>query len=276
MNEITPGVHHGLDEQVYHAHPTSLSVTGAKTLLRAPALYHYERQHPRHKDVFDFGKAAHQKVLGVGAEIVVHEFDPAKVKSPKSTNAWKDQQAEVRATGGVLLLPEENERLDAMVVQLRQHRMANRLLTEGQPEVSAFCVDEATGVLRRSRFDWHEPSGILVDYKTTICSEPDAFARSAKTFGYHMQSAWYQDIALDLGIAVRGFVFIAQEKEPPYLVSVVQLDEDSDELGRHRNRRALEMFRDCTESGIWPGYTPDDEITSISLPAWAFREESAA
>ena len=37
--------------------------------------------------------------------------------------------------------------------------------------------------------------------------------------------------------------------------------------GRELNRLAIEIYRDCTEAGVWPGYS--DEIELISLPAWA-------
>lgn len=266
---IQPGLHFNLDERIYHRHPTSLSVTGAKVLLRAPALYKWQREHPVHKDVFDFGSAAHAQVLGVGAEIVIVEADSWRTKTAQ------EARDAARADGKTPLLPADYQRVQDMATKLREHTLANQLLSDGEPEVSAFCVDPATDVLRRSRFDWHESSGILVDYKTTICAEPSAFARSAANFGYHMQAAWYLDIADDLGLAPRGFLFIAQEKDPPYLVSVVELVADALDVGRARNRRALERFRDCTETGIWPGYSTDTEITPIDLPRWAYTEEIA-
>jgi hypothetical protein len=269
VNDIKPGLHFDLPETDYHGHQGSLSVTGAKTLLRAPALYKWQREHPVHKDVFDFGKAAHQRVLGVGAQVTRLDFDSWRTKA-----AQEARDAE-RAAGRVPLLGADFERVQAMADALREHTLAAQLLGAGEPEVSAFCADEPTGVMRRSRFDWIEPTRILVDYKTTVCSEPSAFARSAATFGYHMQAAWYLDIADDLDLEPRGFLFIAQEKEAPYLVSVVELTADALEVGRARNRRALQMYRDCSESGIWPGYTPDTDITPIDLPAWAYREEPA-
>jgi hypothetical protein len=267
------GLHDDLDERIYHAHPTSLSVSGAKTILKAPALYQWERAHPVFKSVFDFGSAAHKMVLGVGPELVVHK---SEAKSPKATNAWRDEQIECRARGAILLLPEEHDRVAAMAQALRKHGMAARLLSNGTPEVSAFCTDPDTGIMRRSRFDWNEPTGILADYKTAVSAEPNAFAKAAAQYGYHQQSGWYQDIAVDLGIDVRGFVLIVQEKDPPFLVSVIQLDEEAEAVGRALNRCALRIYAECTESGEWPGYRAEDEITSVSLPAWALRDEQAA
>lgn len=263
------GIHDGVPEDEYHRHPTSLSVSGAKLLLKAPALFKYRQQNPEFKDVFDFGSAAHAKVLGVGAETVVHEYDADKVKSPKSTNAWKAQQAEVRERGAVLLLPEEYGRICEMAAALEQIPLVRALMKDGRPEVSAFCVDEPTGVMRRSRFDILDD--LIVDYKTAVSAEPGAFARSAATYGYHLQAAWYEQIALDLGQKVRGFLFVAQEKTAPYLTSVIELTPDAVARGAELNQRALQIFRDCTEAGIWPGYSSG--ITSVDIPRWAYTDQ---
>lgn len=271
MSDIKPGLHFDLPESDYHSHPTSLSVTGAKVLLKAPALYKWQRENPVHKDVFDIGKAAHALVLDSGMEnVYVAPFDNWQTKAAQA------ERKLARTEGLAPILPADWLTVCAMADALGQHKLAAQLLTAGEPEVSAFCKDADTGVLRRSRFDWIESSRVLVDYKTTACAEPGTFARSAASFGYHMQAAWYLDIAEDLELEPRGFLFIAQEKEPPYLVSVVELVADALDVGRGRNRRALQMYRDCETSGVWPGYTTDTEITSIDLPRWAYTEENIA
>ena len=94
-------------------------------------------------------------------------------------------------------------------------------------------------------------------------------ASSGANYGYHMQHAWYLDLARDLGHDASAFAFIVQEKEPPYIVTVVELPPALVDVGRERNRRALERFRDCTESGLWPGYVPDDTFAQPSAPRWA-------
>jgi len=42
--------------------------------------------------------------------------------------------------------------------------------------------------------------------------------------------------------------------------------------GDRQVSQALEIYRDCQESGTWPGY-PEDQITDIDLPAWIKTEE---
>ena len=62
-----------LPEADYHAHP-ALSSTGARRLLRpgCPALFDWERQHPRPAtEAMKLGRAAHREVLGVGSDFAL-------------------------------------------------------------------------------------------------------------------------------------------------------------------------------------------------------------
>jgi hypothetical protein len=268
---IAPGMHLGLDEQVYHRDPDSLSVSGAKTLLRCPALFKWQQEHPVHKDVFDVGSAAHALVLGVGAPLEV--IDAANWM----TKAAKEARDEARAEGRTPLLTADYERVQAMADALSSHTLAMRLLSQGEPEVSAFCPDEETGVTRRARFDWLGPRWVT-DYKTAASVDPRDLAGrygAVSKWKYDMQAAWYTDIARDLGRTVDTFAFIFQTKEPPYLVTVAVVPDDDLDDARERNRRALALFRDCTESGQWPGYLPDDTAAVLSLTDQFYDQETA-
>lgn len=264
----TAGIWGNVDEVAYHADRGSLSVSGAKLLLRAPKLFRYRQDHPEHKDVFDFGSAAHRLVLGVGPEIKVIEADDWRTKTAR------EARDEARAHGAIPLLAKDHRKVQAMADELSTHTLAMRLLSEGQPEVSAYSVDEQTGVVRRGRCDWLTES-IITDFKTARSAEPNEFVRSAINYGYHMQQAWYLDLFTSLGHSAEAFAFIVQEQEPPHLVTVVELPAELVEVGRARNQRALERFRDCTQSGIWPGYIPDDTFARPDSPAWALREDAA-
>lgn len=264
------GLIYNLDERLYHGHQGSLSHSGAKLILQAPAKFLYRQTHPEHKDVFDFGSAAHKLALGEGPMIVEIEADSWRTK------AAGEQRDAARAAGKIPLLSKDLRKVEDMADVLTKHRRAVDLLTGGRSEVSAFAVDEPTGVLRRARID-HLHDDLAVDYKSTVCCDPQVFARSAVAqFGYHSQAAWYLDLLRDLDLPIRGFLFVAQEKEPPYLVECMEIALPAVEIGRERNRRALQMFRDCTASGLWPGYNSDDTITPIDVPTWAYYEETSA
>src|SRR6185437_1970763 len=160
------------------------------------------------------------------------------------TNAAKAIRDEARAAGKIPMLEPDCERVRDMADAIRRHPMANALLNPeyGHAEQSLFWVDPESGILLRARFDVLRdkvPGRLYIpDYKTADSANPEAFARSAANFGYSQQDAWYSDGAKALGYEDPVLVFVVQEREPPYLVSVVELDKESRAVGRTRNGRA--------------------------------------
>lgn len=261
----------GMADTEYHR-SHALSSSGARKLLApsCPALYKWERDHGQpHKAVFDFGHAAHAMVLGVGSEIAVLDYPGF------TTKAAREARDDAYAAGQVPLLAEDYERVKGMAEAIKAHPIASVLLDpdHGKPEQSIFWHDEAHGIDRRVRLDWMpdvRPDGRLVvaDYKTTRSAEPGEFARSVARYGYHQQEAFYRDGIATLGLSDDvDFVFIAQEKVAPYLVTVNELDMIALMVGRDQNELAMRTFAECTATGIWPGYS--DGINVLSLPEWA-------
>lgn len=267
---IAAGMFDDIDEQAYHADKLTLSQSGAKAILRAPAIYRWQTDNGRpERQTFDIGHAAHKLVLGVGQPI--HVVDAADWRT-KDARAARD---EAYARGDVPLLRKDFDAVQAMADKLSEHRLAMQLLSNGRPEVSAYAQDPDTSVWMRGRCDWLGER-IITDYKTTRSSEPDAFMRSAITYGYHIQQAWYLDLFATIGHPAEAFAFIAQETEPPHIVTVIELPGDLVDKGRAKYRRALEIFRDCTAANVWPGYIADDTFAQPSAPLWALRDEDAA
>jgi hypothetical protein len=271
-----PGIYSGLAEDIYHADPVpggSLSASGAKALLDCPARFRWQQEHPVRKDAFDFGTAAHRLVLGAGADLAVMDYDDWRTKGAR------EEREEARAARMVPVLKKDYTQVQAMAFALRAHPLAAAALDPargGKPEQSLFMQDEASGVWLRSRLDWMpDPHSamrpVIFDYKTTSCAEPKAFAKSMANYGYHIQAAWYAHLYYQITGVDAPFLFIAQEKEPPYLVSVCQPDQEAMRAGRNLMRDAIDLYASCAATGTWPGY-PED-IHSISLPAWAKAQE---
>lgn len=273
--EPTPGFHDDVPEADYHAHPGSLSVSGAKTLLRSPAQFRHDQQHPVTKDTFDFGSAAHQLVLGTGPGIAII---PATSRSKADQEAHKAAKEKARTEGKIPLSAADHEIVKAMADRLSSHTLAMRLLSSGRPEVSGYAVDDETGVLQRCRFDWLS-SPVLTDYKTCRSADPlDLTGRYGvvKKWGYDLQAAWYTDMARALGVEVEVFAFIFQQKHAPYDVTVAYVDDEDLADARSLIREALQRFRDCTTSGQWPGYTQDTEAVRLSLTDHYYEVETIA
>ncbi|WP_035696901.1 PD-(D/E)XK nuclease-like domain-containing protein [Glycomyces tenuis] len=274
----SPGVY-DIPEDVYHADPVpdgSLSSTGARAILPpgTPAKFHWEQAHRTHKTVWDIGTAAHALVLGTGPEIVIIDADSYRTKDAK------EKRDSAYGDGKVPLLIDEYEDVLSMVQTINRHPVAGPLLAAGTglPEQSLFWVDETTSVWCRARLDWIKPAPdggrlIVADVKTTTAADIASIEKAIANFGYHQQLAFYLDGVRALGLHPDpAAVLVFVEKASPHLVHVVQLDGYTLRLGELKNRRALETFAACAESGTWPGYPTD--ITTVSLPAWAERTES--
>jgi len=276
-----PGVYENVDPDTYHRDPIeggSLSSSGARKLLPpgCPALYRWERDNPPPpKPHFDIGHAAHKLILGSGPPIVDTGLDNRR------GNAWKNTEAEARAAGAVPLLTQDYAMVTAMADAIRNHPFARYLFDpdHGRPEVTLAWQDTgnladggAAPVWRRARLDWLPDRGtgrlIIPDYKTCADADPDALARACIAHGYHLQDDWYRAgcAALDLAGPEARFVFVFQEKAPPYLVHVVEMDHVAQRIGAVLNRQAINLYAQCHAAGRWPGYA--DDVTHLQLPAW--------
>lgn len=254
----------------------SLSSSGARKLLApsCPALFKWERDNPPPaKPQFELGTAAHKLVLGEGPELVMVDVDDWRTKDAR-------QQAEdARAIGAIPLKRADYEQVHAMADALRRHPMAAMVFDPagGTPEQSMYWRDPITGVICRARPDWLPNPGpgrlIIPDYKTCRDASPDGISKAIHAFGYHCQAAWCIEGARATSLADRdaAFLLVCQEKTAPYLVTVAQIDRRDLEIGHAKNAVARDKYRECTETGVWPGYS--DAVEIIPQPSWAQKQE---
>ncbi|SLF39841.1 PD-(D/E)XK nuclease-like domain-containing protein [Mycobacteroides abscessus] len=289
MSEQIPaedGMYSGIPDEVYHADRTSLSSSGARALLApsCPEIFrHQQLEPPAPKPQYDFGHVAHKFVLGEGSEIA--ELDPAihglnqngsPSKAPTNTAMWQEAVQEARERGQIPMHIAEVAKAKAMAAKVREHPLAAALLADGTPELSGYWQDPETGVRLRFRPDWLPNPGrgrlIVVDYKTATSAHPGHFAKAAADYGYHQQVPWYLDglAACDISDDA-AFVFIVQSKSPPYPVSVIELKPDDIELGRRRNRKAIDLYAQCVAADHWPDY--GQGVHSVSLPSYAVYQQ---
>lgn len=263
------GVYTDIPDTVYHADHDSLSSSGARTILwEAPAKFIEKKPDP--KPEYDFGHAAHKLVLGVGEEIV-------EIDAPNwQTKAAGEARRQAWDEGKIPMLSKYMLAAHEMAKRVVEHPIAGALLSTGDPEITGYWHDPATGVRLRWRADWLHPGRnrlIIVDYKTTKNAAPAGFHRSISDYRYHQQDAFYRDGVMACELDPDPlFLFIAQEKVPPYLVSVHECRDWQVERGRALNRKAIEIYAHCVETNTWPGYA--EHIHQVDFPSYAnYREE---
>jgi hypothetical protein len=280
--EITEAGVYDMPASAYHADPMrhlggSLSSSGARTILnKCPAKFRYEQDHPAAPtQAMELGTAAHKEVLGAGPELVRMKHD-----TYRSTKAQAERDAAYER-GAIPLKPKEYDQVEEMAAALREHELASVLLGgTGKPEQALFWQDGPSKIWRRALLDWlppAEPTGVmyLADYKKSQSAHPAAISRAIETYSLHMQGAWYVDGVKSLGLAeVVKYFLVVQEPEEPYLVSVVELKEIALDMGRHDNRKAIDLYVKCRAKDYWPPYI--EGVEQVGLPPWAekrFLEE---
>ncbi|WP_328439180.1 PD-(D/E)XK nuclease-like domain-containing protein [Nocardia puris] len=267
------GLYPDIPIEVYHGDLTSLSSSWAKKLLppSCPAKFAAERGKPQeYVKHFNDGHAAHARVLGEGPEIVV-------IDAPdwRSSTARKERDAAL-AEDKIPLLPHEDEMTRAMAEAVHEHPRAAALLVDGLAEHSLYWTDPTTWTRLRTRPDWITVLGgrtVFVDYKTVRSAHPGSFRAAASDHGYHQQAAFNVAGAREVLGEDVGVVFIAQEKEPPYLVSVHEWEPEDIAIGHGLNRLAIDIYAACMAEDYWPGYGEHMNRMRLTSRARYFAEE---
>jgi hypothetical protein len=280
-----PGSYPGLPEAIYHDDPIeggSRSSTGARKLLdTCPAKFRWwcDNREP-FRQVFEEGKAAHRKQLGVGPDLVLVEGDGKRGAEWWDTDKAKAKVATAREAGHVPLKPSQMAMVDAMRAALLAEPLAAPLLDpdQGATELSLFW--RRGTVWGRARLDrltkLRSGRPVVVDFKTCASAAPADVDKSIARYGYHIQGEFYRSGAIALGLVPEdaGFLLVMQEKEPPYLVTVVEPDFAAMRMGEIRVRQAFDEYAECVVNGRWPGYC--DDIHLAELPPWETRELNGA
>lgn len=261
-------IRYDLPAAEYHAHPARSKSYLWRLYSRTPA--HAEYGERETTPAMDVGTAVHTAVLEP------HLFEAGVIRGPddRRGNKWKDAQDEAAAYSKLLLTSGDYDRVRRMADAARRLPIVRQLAEGAIREASAFWADPETGVECRARPDIYHPGlQLLADLKTTADAGAEAWKRTAANFGYHAQEAWYTDGWQQAGGGdVDGFVFVVIENEYPHLAAAYELSPADVAEGRAAMHRALDTYKACTASGVYPGYPA--EVQELSLPGWAFRETS--
>lgn len=287
----------------YHADPApepSLSSSVANRLLNRSPL-HAWISHPRlnpawepeENSKMDFGTLAHIILLGKGREIITVEADDWRSATAQATRKW------AREKGKLCCLVREYQQADEMVMaardQLQMIDDCHDAFVQGKGVAEQVIMWEeldAGGqnpVWCRSMLDWMEnrrKSGhvVIYDYKTTAMElNPRTVGAHLYNMEYEIPAAMYErGLERVLGPDVGGLVvfrFVFQEKDPPYLLQVVELDAAGKTIGRKKVSTALNLWRRCMMEGRWPAWPTriiEAEMPSYQEDRWLKREIAEA
>ena len=113
----------------------------------------------------------------------------------------------------------------------------------------------------------------IVDYKTTTAADTFHFNSEVWKRGYYMQAGMYAE-GMKAALKLRklpGFLFVAQEKKPPYSVNVIEVSEEVMNAGVAKFHSLLEKYHACAVLDKWPGYV-QDVPNDCYVPGWMMSE----
>lgn len=292
MSLITaPGAYPDIAAEDYHGNPNllpgpSLSSSGAKTLLGQSPL-HFWHSSPLNPDRpaedgarhFSVGRAAHDLILlETRWPEFYHVLPEGFSRAASKKFALEIAEADAAAESGLTILRFDDAiTVRAVAAAIRKNPLAVATLTNGVAEETLAWKDLRTGVWLRARPDFR-PNSILEKRGAMIVPDlkfvaptnatPEGFARSIHQYGYHQSAAFYSDgIKAVYGHYPTHWLHVVVEKELPHCVALYELPGEDIERGRVLNRRAIDLFARCLDTGKWPGYS--DEPSQCGLPHWS-------
>ena len=269
---MEPGRYSKMSNHDYHAGP-GLSKSGMDRLAMSPEHYRSYLVEPREETkALRVGSALHKLTLEpdtFGDEFAVAPHADRRTKEGKAVYA----AFEAESAGKMVLSFDEHDLASKMARSIRTRKLpAAAIGAPGEAEVSLFWKDPSFGTLCKCRPDYLRDDGLVIDIKTTEDARLSRFERSAETYRYYVQAAFYiQGAEAVTGERVKDFLFIVVEKSPPFAVACYFADAEMIFAGHEEVRRCLALYEECEASGVWPGYP--EEIIPLSRPRWAMNAE---
>lgn len=233
-----------------------------------------------------FGRAYHDRVLLPDLFAVRYVGEPVdaparptdamrNAKNPSESsiervafwNAW-----DARNAGKIIMPAEHFALIEEMHAALMRDPDIAEIFSEGDSEVTLRWTDEATGLRCKARADrWNRRKKYMADLKTTLDASERGFGRSVVNYGYDVTHAHYCEGAAACGEPLDDYLIVAQEKFPPYLAVVYQLDSVAEARGYEIRQRGMDTMAACMASNTWPGYPRG--VQPLALPGWATANE---
>lgn len=243
------------------------SNSGLKLVRRSPAHFKYQEPGTGDTRAKQIGSALHMALLE--PELFSKTYHVAEADDRVS--AYYKGLAKDLGGAFVLTRPEARRILGMQEAAYRNTRFAAYMKRHGRNELSVISKDNETGAPIKCRFDRMGDSLFALDLKKCQDARGEEFCKPITNYGYAMQVAFYEHVWFcETGERLKEFPLIAIEEDSPHGVICHDLDEVAMELGRKHYREALDVYARCLDTGIWPGYEQESEVTSVT--SWATNE----
>lgn len=270
-----------MTEKEYRSHP-AISRSELWKISESPEKFKWYKDHPLPPtDSLLFGQFVHALLLEPDKAASDFKVMPKLNLRTKEGKAVRDALIDDCAEHGITLVDAETASVARQMVEKCQNDTEVMKLLDGAHEQDFFWTDELTGEQCKCRVDClteidGEP--VIIDYKTTNNAATHQFVRDIYRYGYHFQSGMYgEGVRINLGLdKLPRFIFIAQEKKPPFSINRIELPEDVIQLGYDKFREFIGIYHDCKEADWWYGYNGMyNEPNEAYLLEWVKNDDDA-
>lgn len=246
------------------------------------------RQPSKDSSAFRIGTLLHEALL---EPAVWQRIEPCS--NGPTTKAFAEAAKAAAADGKTIAQASEYELAAAMSEAVLSHPVLGGYF-EPTPEniklneLTLTWTDQATGLRCKVRLDAlriTDDEILILDLKSTQDASPMEFGRSAASYGYLLQGAFYADAAFYCGRAIEEalglqeghliglpvtFEFVAVEKERPHQIARYRLTADQATMGRRLYQHGLSLVSVATNLNWWHAY--DTAPAPLELPNWAWAQ----
>ena len=226
-------------------------------MRKSPAHYLYMVQNPpKETPALLFGTAAHKYVLETEDFWKDYVLAPEVDRRTKAgKEAWNNHLEQLEGKSSISI--SDYTTIQDMNESILRNPTAKILLKTGVHELPVAWVDPVTGEHCKCRPDCltqYNGEKYIVDYKTTQSCADGHFERACRNYGYKLQAAMYAEGVFQVTLESYKFAFVAQEKNPPYVVRVYFCDQGFIDEGMEIYRTLINKYHECKTADSWPGY----------------------
>jgi hypothetical protein len=262
----------------YHADKEWLSCSLIKDYITCPSLYH--RRHVLGLDQFtssamERGTLVHT-VLELGKEQSADLLRVAPSEHCTQTGLSQSKKSKeffAQNPDCIWVSPADGEFLGEVWRQFEVNDAAARVYESLQHKECSIRWTRPDGTKLKCRPDGVTDDGVITDYKTCKMKNPlREFHKNVAEYGYHIQSAMYQEGGVAAGLADKPLIFVLISTIAPYAVQVVRLPEAAIKIGRTKLNRALSDLHAHTV--LQHDFLPEGygEIHTLDMPKWTLKD----
>lgn len=256
--KLKPGVNEGVSNAEYHGDTTHFSSSTLKLLLKDRKKFYKEyilgeREQQEDKPAFALGSLVHTLILEPHLEDVEYVYLPDEIKSRRGA-AFEAFMSEPENQGKTAIIKSQRELAKDMLEHYKKRPEAVNLINVGGKPEETLCV-ELEGVPIKVRADWvNVDKGYIVDVKTS--SKPidkGGVIDSCNQYEYYLSAALYK-IAFEKHYNKKFdfyWIFLGKFEKG---CEVYKMSDKSYWRGESDVRRAIEIYKECSENNNWEDY----------------------